>query len=171
MNFKKQLFIITLLISSVSVFSQQHDSNSFSWDQMRYGGRFSFEFSNNVTSITVAPSAVYQFNEQFAAGGTISFGYTDFRNIDSYLFNYGASILGIYTPIQQIQLSVELEQVFVNQKYDDFFPNNNYNYQALFLGAGYRMRNVVIGLRYDVLYNEDRNLYASPYAPFVQVFF
>jgi long-subunit fatty acid transport protein len=51
---------------------------------MRYGGRFRFEFSSNVTSITVAPAAIYQFSEQFGAGATVSFGYADFKLDDSY---------------------------------------------------------------------------------------
>lgn len=171
MSFKKQFFVITLLLSSVSVFSQQKYSSSFSLDQIRYGGRVSLELSNTITSFTFAPTAIYQFSDVFGAGAAVSFGYTKFKNLDSRLYNYGASILGIYTPFQQVQLSVELEQVFVNQKYDAFYSDNKYNYQALFLGAGYRMKNVVVGVRYDVLYNEDKNLYASPYAPFIQVFF
>lgn len=171
MNLKNYFFAIVLCLSGLSVFSQQDYSNSFSWDQMRYGGRVSFQFSSNITSITLAPAAIYQFNDQIAAGGTVSFGYTDFKNSGSHLYNYGASILGIYTPIHQVQLSAELEQVFVNQKYDQFFEDYNYNYQALFLGVGYRMKNVIVGIRYDVLYNKDKNLYAEPYAPFIQVFF
>ena len=169
MMIKKLSFL--LFVVGASIFAQQKKSNSFSWDQMRYGGRLSLELSSDVTSFTIAPAAIYQFNPKFAAGATISFGYADFKNLDSHLYNYGASILGIYTPIRQIQLSAELEQVFVNQRYDRFFEDYNYNYQALFLGAGYVIGNVAIGLRYDVLYNEDKNLYASPYAPYIQVFF
>lgn len=169
MSLKSYLFLIVLCASSFCVSSQQKNASSFSWDQMRYGGRIGLEFSNNITSFTLSPAAIYQFSEEFAAGSTVSFGYTNYKNADSHLFNYGASILGIYTPMEQIQISAELEQVFVSQKYDQYYEN--YNYQALFLGAGYRMKNVVVGLRYDVLYNEDKNLYASPYAPFVQVFF
>ena len=170
MKFKNYLFAVILCISSLSIYSQRDYSSSFSWDQMRYGGRISFDFSSNVTSITIAPSAIYQFSDQLAAGASISFGYTDFKDLDGTWYNYGASIIGIYTPIRQIQLSAELEQVFVNEQYE-FWPNNNYNYQALFLGAGYRMKNVVVGMRYDILYNENKNLYAEPYAPFIQVYF
>jgi len=172
MSCKNYCFIFIILLISIAAFSQKKYSSSFSWDQMRYGGRISLELSNNATSVTLAPTAVYQFNDQFAAGGTVSFGYAEFKDVDAYLFNYGLSILGIYTPIRQIQLSAELEQIFVNETYQGFRSEikENYNYQALFVGAGYRVKNVVIGLRYDLLYNENVNLYASPYAPYVQVF-
>lgn len=138
---------------------------------MRYGGRVKFNISSNTTSITLSPAAIYKFNKYFAAGGSLSFGYANFRNSNTDLYNYGGSILGLYNPIKQIQLSAELEQVFVNEKYDGDIPDYNYNYQAFLVGAGYRMRNVTVGVRYDLLYKENKNLYASAYTPFVQVFF
>lgn len=177
---KKEMFVkmkvflgvLFLMVATVSI-AQNKSSNDFSWDNMRYGGRLGLEFSSNATSITVAPAAIYQFNEKFAAGAAISFGFVDYKEVDVSLINYGGSLLAFYTPIRQIQLSTELEQVFVTQTRNfagrEF--KDNYNYQALFFGAGYRMGNVILGVRYDVLYNENTNIYASPFEPFLQVFF
>ena len=169
----KSYFAILFLLLGVYSFAQNQSSNSFDWDNVRYGGRLGLEFSSNATSITVAPAAIYQFNEKFAAGPAISFGFVDYKEVDASLINYGGSLLAFYTPIRQIQLSTEFEQVFVTQTTNfagrEF--KDNYNYQALFFGAGYRMGNVILGVRYDVLYNEDTNIYASPFEPFLQVFF
>ena len=169
---KKKVFlgVIFLMLAAVSM-AQNKSSDGFSWDNMRYGGRFTVSFANDVFSGTISPAVIYQFNEKIAAGATVSFGYTNFKDIDVDRYNYGGSILAIYTPIQQIQLSAELEQVCINENYKRINLDNDYSYQALHLGAGYRMNNVVLGFRYDVLYDESTNIYASPFSPFIQVFF
>ena len=41
----------------------------------------------------------------------------------------------------------------------------------LFIGAGYRSGNVTFGIRYDVLYDEKKSIYADAWVPFVRVFF
>lgn len=143
--------------------------SSFDWDKVRYGGRVNFGFSNNSTTIILAPSAVYRLTDKFSAGGSVSFGYSSFKDSDAKLYNYGASLLSYYNPFRELQLSTELEQTFVNQTQGRF--KNNFNFLALYIGAGYRLGNVIAGLRYDVLYNEDKGLYASPFGPFVQFSF
>ena len=49
--------------------------------------------------------------------------------------------------------------------YSDNFWNT-----ALYLGAGYRTRNVTIGFRYDVLH-DNNSLYNDPFMPFIRVYF
>ena len=151
-----------------SVFAQQ--KTTFDWSKVNYGGRIGLEVSNNNTSVILAPSAVYRVTQEFSLGGSVSFGYTSFKSNNSKLYNYGVSILSSYSPTRELQLSAELEQNFVNNIQENF--ENNFNFLALYLGAGYRLgRNVVGGVRYDVLYNEDNNIYTSPFSPFIQVYF
>jgi hypothetical protein len=86
----------------------------------------------------------------------------------------GGSLIGLVNPIPGIQLSAELEELHVNRNYDEKFvsnPDEKYWYTALFIGAGYRSGNVAFGIRYDVLYDEDKSIYADPWMPFVRVFF
>ena len=174
MNSKIFLFFL-LNISFMSILTAQivPKENNF-WDQVRFGGNLGLDFSNNSTSIILGPSAVYKVNEQFSTGLGINFGYSSFKRPDAKQTNYGGRLIALYNPTRQLQLIGELEQNFVNttvevqgQDFDDSF-----NFPALYLGAGYRLGNVSAGVRYDVLYNEDgERLYASPWSPFVQVYF
>lgn len=148
----------------------QQDS-SF-WPKVRFGGNVGIGFSNESFNAILAPAAIYDFNEQFSAGVGIHFGYSDFRNFEA--FNYGASLIGLYNPIPVIQLSAEFEEMGVSRTIkiigqEDI--SDTYWYPALFLGAGYRFGAVSLGLRYDVLYDNEKSIYASAYAPFFRVFF
>jgi len=42
---------------------------------------------------------------------------------------------------------------------------------ALFICVGYRYGPVTFGIRYDVLYDRDKSIYADPRAPFMRVYF
>lgn len=163
MKFRSFLSVFLFLMTS-SLLAQ----SSFDWDKVRYGGRVGFGFSNSTSSIIIAPSAVYRLSDEFALGGSVSFGYSNFRTSNSKLYNYGASILSYYNPFRQLQLSAELEQTFANQT---GVIKQNFNFLALYLGAGYRFGNITAGMRYDVLYEEEKNIYASPLSPFIQFSF
>jgi hypothetical protein len=41
----------------------------------------------------------------------------------------------------------------------------------LFLGAGYNTGNVVLGVRYNVLFNENDYVYSDAFMPFIRVYF
>ena len=59
-------------------------------------------------------------------------------------------------------------------KTDGTFYNgisDNFWNTGLFLGAGYRMENVTIGARYNVLFQEDKGVYGDALMPFVRVYF
>ncbi|WP_139957066.1 hypothetical protein [Flavicella sediminum] len=167
MKLKNSLLFVFILAFCTAGFAQ----NSFSWEKVRYGGRFSFEFSNETTSIIVAPVAIYPLNKKLSLGASVSLGYAKFKDPEAKLYNYGISVLTYYNPIGQVELSAELEQSFVNQRSTISDAKINYNFLAFYLGAGYRTRNVTLGMRYDVLYKKEEGLYASPFAPFVRVYF
>lgn len=79
-------------------------------------------------------------------------------------------MIGLINPVEQIQLSAELEQLRVNTTYEDNFKDDFWN-TALFLGVGYRTNNVTVGIRYNVLFNRDKNVYNEAFMPFVRVYF
>jgi len=166
------LIIISLFFTG-SAYSQKDIKKEKSdfWKNVRFGGGLGLGVSNGFFSATVAPTAVYQFSNEFGIGvglnGTIN------SRKDVYKSTIlGGSVLSLFNPVDAIQLSAEFEQLNVSQKFEDpQFTDDSYWYPALFFGAGYRTGNVIFGIRYDVLYDEDRSIYADPWIPFVRVFF
>ncbi len=85
---------------------------------------------------------------------------------------YGGSIITLFNPIEQVQVSAELEELNVNVSYNNSAINSNDFWNtALFLGAGYRTQNVTIGAKYNVLYDSTKNVYGSAWMPFVRMYF
>lgn len=172
MNKKQFLLIICALGSALmSCFSQGYSDQSPFWSQVRYGGAFGVGFGNEVVTIAAAPSAIYQFNEQFALGSSLSFNYAKFG--DSRFTAYGPGVLAYYNPIRALQFSSEFEQLRVHRSFGSNFPDLKEDYwlPVLFIGVGYSSGPVTFGIRYDVLYNEGKSIYADPWMPFIRVFF
>ncbi|MCF6131208.1 hypothetical protein [Flavobacterium wongokense] len=141
------------------------------WENVSFGGSLGLSISNDYTDILVAPSAIYNFNDYFAFGAGLQ--YSNLKQKDYYSSNvYGGSLIGIYNPIEAVQLSLEVEEVNVNSKYFDF--GNDYKKSfwntGLFIGAGYRQDNVTIGGRVNLLFDEDKDVYGSAFMPFVRVY-
>lgn len=164
------VFAIVFLCFTNPLFSQQ---KSDFWQHVRFGGGLGIGFGDGFFSGTLAPSAIYEFNPQFAFGVGLNATYNSRK--DYYKATIiGASVLGLYNPIQEIQLSAEFEQLNVSRNWDnEYFLNEdeNYWYPALYLGAGYRTQNVTVGLRYDVLYNSNKSIYGTSWMPFIRVYF
>jgi hypothetical protein len=170
-NFK---FIFTFFatVFSVVVFAQQQPKNEF-WKNVQFGGGFGLSVGSGFTNINIAPSAIYNFNEVFAAGVGLQGSYVkvDDRDVKYNSYIYGGSLIGLARPLEEIQLSIELEQLRVNQDFPDFKVKNNFWNTALFLGAGYYTGNVTIGVRYNVLFNKKDLVYNEAFMPFVRNYF
>lgn len=169
----KGLAFLIFLIFSISSFSQNLTSNSNEfWQHVRFGGGIGLSFGDGFFSGTLAPSAIYEFNEYVALGVGLNGTYSSRKNYYSSTV-FGGSIIGLFSPIREIQLSAELEELNVNRKWDSQFnvANENYWYPALFLGAAYRSQNVSVGIRFDVLYDKDKSIYGESWMPFVRVYF
>jgi hypothetical protein len=170
---KKILFFAFFLMISNMLLSQNDTtySNNF-WNHVRFGGGIGLSFGDGFFSGTLAPSAIYDFSEQFSLGVGLNGTYNSRKNFYKSTI-FGGSLLGLFNPIQEIQLSAELEELNVSRKWEDNLgiDDENYWYPALFIGAGYRTRNVTFGIRYDVLYDREKSIYADPWAPFVRIYF
>lgn len=175
MKIKPMLLLKIILFLSINspVFCQKsnyQNSKSDFWRNVQFGGGLGLSIGNNFTNIAIAPSAIYNFNQYVSAGLGLQYSYLKQKNyFDSH--TYGASIIGLVNPIEEVQLSVELEQLRVNVSYEDINTKENFWNTGLFLGAGYRADNVTIGARYNVLFDKDRNVYGDAFMPFVRVFF
>lgn len=176
---------VLLGFSSIQAQNNVPKAKSEFWQRVQFGGGLGLNFGNKYTNISVAPGAIYNVNEFFAVGLGAQYSYI---NQKPYIFNsnqtaeytsnlYGGSVLALFNPIQSIQLSAEVEQLRVNterkiitnaivQNITDDFWNT-----ALFVGAGYRTRNVTIGARYNLLHDKNKNVYSEPFMPFVRVYF
>uniref|UniRef100_UPI00404B2F4D hypothetical protein n=1 Tax=Flavobacterium sp. TaxID=239 RepID=UPI00404B2F4D len=129
-------------------------------------------FGSGFTNITVAPSGIYNFNDKVALGLGVQYSYVNQKDFyQSHI--YGGSIIGLIHPIEEIQLSAELEQLRVGNTYATPTGNINDDFwnTAIFLGVGYRSNNVTIGLRYNVLHKDRNNVYVDPLMPFVRIYF
>ncbi len=149
----------------------QHTKSDF-WNRVHYGGGLGLGFTNGGFNGSVSPSAIYQVNEQFATGISLNFNYAKYN--DDKLLAYGGSVLTLFNPLPFLQLSGELEQLRINRTFSNLgFSDieDNYWSPALFLGLGYRNQNITFGVRYDVLYDDDKSIYANAWMPFVRVYF
>lgn len=169
-------FVLLVVVLPSQVLFSQDMSPSQSppkfWQKVRYGGGIGLSFGTDFFSGSLAPSAIYEVSESLALGVGLNGTYNqlDDRYQSTIL---GGSALALYNILPEIQLSTEFEQLNVNRDYDAQvgLPDESYWYPALFLGAGFSTRNVTLGIRYDVLYDDARSIYANAYMPFVRVFF
>ncbi len=167
----KNTSIIILLIVGLMSSLQAQNKSEF-WSHVGIGGAVGLSFGSDFFSTTIAPSAIYQFNSQFALGLGLNYTYSESK--DFYRSSViGGSVIGFYNPIREVQISAEFEQLNVNRNYfnSSIYADEDYWYPALFLGAGYNTGPVTVGIRFDVLYNKNRSIYANPWAPFIRVYF
>ena len=169
-------FLLTVL--NFYTYAQENEQTNIKeksefWNKVRFGGGLGLDFSNNRTSLNIAPTAIYQLNNRFYSGAGIHFGYSSFKENNAKQFNYGLSLINLYNPIDKLQLSGELEYTFVNESFrvsgEKF--TRDFNFPSIFIGAGYNFGNFSAGLRYDLLFNEDKSIYNSALMPFARVFF
>lgn len=167
-NFNKSTFLgFFVAIICINFASAQSDFPAS--QRVHFGGTLGLSIGSGFTNIVVAPSVIYDVNEYFSAGAGVQGSYVNWKNnFESYI--YGASLIALVNPIEQIQLSAELEQLRVNTIYEDNFKDNFWN-TALFVGAGYRTNNVTLGVRYNVLFKERNNVYNEAFMPFIRVYF
>ncbi|GAB2764187.1 alpha-ketoglutarate decarboxylase [Salinimicrobium soli] len=171
---KKKVFFFSFLFLAIHFqFFGQNATNPESsfFDHVRFGGSLGVSFSNGNFGAALAPKGIYDFNRYASAGIGIAGTYTNGSNYTA--FTTGGSLIGLFRPIPVIQLSSEFEQNYVSQKWELEGANrkDSYSYPALFLGAGYTTGPVTVGLRYDVIYDDEKSIYPNALMPFVTIFF
>jgi hypothetical protein len=172
----KSLVFTFLLCLSFKISAQQMPQTKLKsefWKRVQFGGGFGLSIGSGYTDVTLVPSAIYNFNRYVAVGVGLQGSRVAIRNeYSSWL--YGGSLIGLFNPIEEIQLSLEIEEVRVNNSYElisgGSLKDNFWN-TSLFLGGGYRTGDVVIGARYNVLFNKDNYVYSEALMPFIRVYF
>ena len=168
-----KFILLIILVTLNSTPTQAQSNNGDFWSHVRFGGGIGLGFGDGFFNGTLAPSAIYQFNESFALGLGLNVSYFKRENFHKSTI-VGGNLIALVNPIDYLQLSAEFEQLNVNRDYDQNFVGNqdtNYWYPALFLGAGFRSGNFAFGIRYDVLYDEDKSIYGDAWMPFARFYF
>ena len=171
---KKVLLIQILIIyfSHSYLFAQETNAPERAFfEDVRFGGSLGASFSNGYFSGYVAPKAIYDFNRYTSAGIGLAGSY---RNSSRYSTStVGGSVIGLLRPLQVLQLSAEFEEHYVSRdlKLDGANSSDSYWYPALFFGLGYTTGPVTVGIRYDVLYDSEKSIYANAFMPFVSFYF
>ena len=167
----KKIPVVFVTVFVLTQSNAQEVKSDF-WNHVRFGGGIGLNFGNDFFSGTIAPSAIYEFNNSVALGIGLNATFNNLkREYKSTIL--GGSIIGLYNIIPEIQLSTEFENLNVDRRFDVNvnIPNENYWVPALFIGAGYRSGNVTFGIRYDILYDDDKSIYIDPWIPFVRFYF
>ncbi len=169
-NTKTCLLFLYLFVATNVIMAQQQNHDF--WQQVRFGGGIGLSFGDGYFSGTIAPSAVYEFDRNFAFGLGLNATFNNQKNVYKSTI-LGGSLIGLFNVINELQISGELEQLNVNRTYNVNLnlDKDNYWVPALFIGAGYRNGQVTFGVRYDVLYDADKSIYANAWAPFVRFYF
>ncbi len=129
------LLFLTAIPSGYAQESSNLQQKSNFWKDVHFGGGLGLGIGSGYTNIMVAPSAIYNVNEYFSTGLGAQYSYVNSRDyFNSHL--YGVSLIELFNPIPETQISVELEQLRVNNTYTQFNPEikDNFWNTALFLG-------------------------------------
>lgn len=167
------VFVLFGIISFAQAQTTAPKSKSDFWQRVQFGGGIGLNIGSGFTDVTLAPSGIYNINEYVSAGVGLQGSYVSSKNYFTSAV-YGGSLIGLFNPIEEVQLSAELEELRVNRTVDAVGgPNikDNFWNTALFIGAGYRSQNVTIGVRYNVLYNPNIYVYSEAFMPFARIYF
>ena len=178
----KTFFYALVFLNSTLLFSQQDSipkSKSVFWQKVQFGGGLGLAIGNGFTNVSVSPTGYYNFDKTFTVGVGLTGSYvaqesnpSNFNSIGYKSTIFGGSAIALMHPIEEIQLSAEVEQLKVNRKFDDdFLYDDTFWNTALFLGAGYRTQNLTIGVKYNVLHKDNNQVYSQAWLPFVRVMF
>jgi predicted porin len=171
---QKILILVSMVIlTSTNLFSQNSELEPHKFmDDVRFGGGFNIGLNNSYSTFSFSPSALYDFSETFSLGLSLKYVYVKNKSTIQNTSNlFGGGILALYRPIQNIQFSTEYEQLKLNRKIN--YANTINSWQpALYVGLEYVTGNLAMGLRYDVLFDETKNvIYASGLTPVFRLYF
>ena len=165
----RSVFLIGLLLIFSNLSINAQNSNDDFWENVRFGGGFNVGFGSNYTTIAISPSAIYDFSDEFSTGLSLSYLYSKNKTFNTTANVYGASVISLYNPFDNFQFSGEFEELNIN--FNNGLNQNSYWNPALYLGTAYRTGGISIGLRYDVLYKENKSIYSSALTPVFRIYF
>lgn len=175
-------FCLSVVFFHTSVMFSQQDSipkeKSVFWKKVQFGGGVGLAVGNGFTNISLSPTGYYNINSMYSVGVGLTASYvaqeqnpSNFNSIGYKSTIFGGSLIGLIHPIEEVQLSVEIEELKVTRNFDEFLNDDTFWNTALFLGAGYRAQNVTLGVKYNVLHKADNHVYPQAWVPFIRLMF
>lgn len=165
------VLVICFMLSFLS-YSQNSSNNLDSSNKVRFGGTINMGLGSSYSTFSISPSAIYDFSESFSLGASLTYVYVKNRSSVQKTTNIlGGSALAFYRPLPNFQLSLEHEQLHLKQNYSNATGVSRWQ-PALYIGAEYITGCVAMGLRYDVLFDENKNvIYSSALSPVFRIYF
>ncbi len=168
--FLKRLITVIILTQTLFVWSQKEKDSTQVERKVFFGGSLQLGVGNSYTTFGLSPSAIYEFSDKVAAGIGASYTYSNNKLYNLKYNIYGLSALALYNPMEQVQLSTEFEEMYINIHSDT--PIDSYWLPAWYWGVAYSMgHRAAVGIRYDVLYDKDKSIYDSAWTPFIRIYF
>jgi hypothetical protein len=175
-------FCFSVVFFHTSVMFSQQDSipkeKSVFWKKVQFGGGVGLAVGNGFTNVSLSPTGYYNFNSMYSVGVGLTASYvaqernpSNFNSIGYKSTIFGGSIIGLVHPIEEVQFSAELEQLKVTRNFDEFLNDDSFWNTALFVGAGYRTQNVILGVKFNVLHKADNHVYPQAWVPFIRLMF
>jgi len=165
----KKLFCISLLLFSVSLYSQLGVGTHIG--KWRVGGGLGVNFGdNNYFGLNIYPNIGYMLAPKLEAGLTLGYQYSSWKNVKSNLFSAGP--YANFYPINELFMRGHYEYFTGNSKIKGEPDSYSYDESALWLGGGYRSGGKVsfyAGLMYNVLWDKDNSIFSNGLRPIAGV--
>ncbi len=139
-----------------------------------FGGNIGLSFWNGGASVLIAPKAYYRFTPQLFSGVGITYMYSknsSYYGSDYYDYSsnsFGGSAMIGYRPMRFLQFTVEYEGL--NTNYNNYYTNDNYWNNGLYLGASFVTGHVAFGFQFDVLHSSTSPYY-NAWMPVISFYF
>ncbi|MBT8261288.1 MAG: hypothetical protein KJO05_00595, partial [Bacteroidia bacterium] len=148
------------------------DSTSQKQKRLKFGVGFGLNFVGG-TNISLAPNLIYTVSNKVSIGGGVQGSYSAIKDLQSTT-TIGGNVVTLYTPVKMITTLVEFVELYVSTKTETMEGDIKETYwdSALFVGGGLNVTDkILIGAKYNVLYDEEESVYTSPVIPFVNITF
>ncbi|UXP33988.1 hypothetical protein N6H18_08520 [Reichenbachiella agarivorans] len=175
---KTTLFTLLLILTTQLVFAQSSagytiegdrpgkKERNTDWTEKIYigGGLAGLSFSDRITSVGFSVLGGYRWTDRLNTGLGMSYQYFEDKYYDDKYNVFGPQIFAQYLIYGPIFGMAQYEYNILN------YNGRNYNYDGLFLGAGYSQSvgkvSINFYLLYNVLYEENNREdgYSSPYS-------
>lgn len=160
----RNLFLILASVFLLEATAQDDNSSSddykpswkFEKERLTFGGGIGGGISGAYTNINISPIIAYRFTDKFIAGPRLIYNYNSVVNVSSWS-NFGYGVLARYFVKTNIYAQAEYEEVYYGS-----FGDKRVRIPAFLVGAGYYNRPIALTATYDLLWNSNRTVYASP---------
>ena len=139
-----------------------------------FGGNIGLSFWNGGANILIAPKAYYHFTPQIFTGVGLTYMYaknSSYYNSDYYDYSsnsFGGSAMLGFRPMRFLQFTVEYEGL--NTSYKNYYSNDSFWNNGLYLGASFVTGHVAFGFQFDVLHSSTSPYY-SAWTPVISFYF